>query len=87
MERFGIPVLNLDYINVLLGFLSNVARFPWDNIGVAVFSNDNDFGGLLSQVITYRLFDEALGLEPIDWDGRCVRFRHTARFFDSNTCR
>jgi len=57
-------------LNILSGFASTVFRFPWDNIGVAVFSNDYDFGDLLTQVITYRLFDEALGLEPIDWDGR-----------------
>ena len=60
-------------LNVLLGFISSVVRLPWDNIGVAVFSNDNDFGGFLTQSITYRLLDEALGLEPIDWNGRCVR--------------
>ena len=71
-------------LNFDLGFSSSIAWLPWDNIGIAVFSNDNELGTLLVQSITYHLFDEALGLAPIDWSSRCVCFLHVLLFFDSN---
>ncbi|RDB29884.1 Gigasin-6 [Hypsizygus marmoreus] len=52
------------------GFLSSLSRLPFDNLGIAVLTNDNDYGGFISQVIKYRLMDEALGLEKVDWNGR-----------------
>ncbi|KAJ8081130.1 hypothetical protein PM082_017972 [Marasmius tenuissimus] len=45
-----------------------VARLPFDNIGVAVLTNDDDTGVVFDRVIQYRLMDEALGLEPFDWE-------------------
>ncbi|KAI3621302.1 beta-lactamase class penicillin binding protein [Moniliophthora roreri] len=47
---------------------SIVARLPFDNIGVAVLTNDDDIGPIIREIIKYRLIDEALGLEPYDWD-------------------
>ncbi|ESK80791.1 penicillin-binding protein, partial [Moniliophthora roreri MCA 2997] len=44
------------------------ARLPFDNIGVAVLTNDDDIGPIIREIIKYRLIDEALGLEPYDWD-------------------
>ncbi|KAF5371351.1 hypothetical protein D9615_009703 [Tricholomella constricta] len=52
------------------GFLSQISRLPSDNLGIAVLCNDNDYGSILIQIINYRLMDEALGLEKIDWDTR-----------------
>lgn len=46
-----------------------LTRFPWDNLGIAVLTNDNPY---ISEVIKYRLIDEALALEPIDWNERSV---------------
>ncbi|KAK7054310.1 hypothetical protein VNI00_003503 [Paramarasmius palmivorus] len=50
------------------GAHSRVARLPFDNIGVAVLTNDDDLGPIFNDIIKYRLIDEALGLEPFDWD-------------------
>ncbi|KAL0946325.1 hypothetical protein HGRIS_012564 [Hohenbuehelia grisea] len=50
------------------GFTSAIARMPYDNIGIAVLSNDGNVGGSFTQVIKYRIFDEALGLTPFDFD-------------------
>ncbi|KAF8641380.1 hypothetical protein AX16_010001 [Volvariella volvacea WC 439] len=52
------------------GFHSQIARFPNDNLGVAVFTNDDVYGVLIMEAIKYILVDAALGLEPIDWDTR-----------------
>ncbi|KAK7054311.1 hypothetical protein VNI00_003504 [Paramarasmius palmivorus] len=47
---------------------SRLTRLPFDNIGVAVLTNDDDFGLVFNDIIKYRLIDEALGLEPYDWN-------------------
>ncbi|KAG6819427.1 hypothetical protein H0H93_011954, partial [Arthromyces matolae] len=52
------------------GFNSEVTRLPFDNIGVAVLTNDNDYGSFISIVVKYYLLDIALGLEPVDWNSR-----------------
>jgi hypothetical protein len=57
-----------------LGFSSMISRIPSDNLGVAILSNDAISGGLIMQIIRYRLLDEALGLEPIDWNSRFIYF-------------
>lgn len=43
-------------------------------MGIAVITNDDIFGPLLKEVIKFRIADEALGLEPVDWDSRFVFF-------------
>ncbi|KAL0577108.1 hypothetical protein V5O48_004861 [Marasmius crinis-equi] len=50
------------------GSFAWVARMPFDNVGVAVLTNDDNTGSIFSQVIQNRLFDEALGLEVYPWD-------------------
>jgi hypothetical protein len=58
------------------GFNSMILRLPHDNIGIAVMTNgetgENFIDGyVIAQTVTYRLLDEALGLEPIqDWKHR-----------------
>ncbi|KAJ7575075.1 beta-lactamase/transpeptidase-like protein [Mycena floridula] len=52
------------------GFLTQVTRFPFDNFGIAVFSNDGDFGTMLIEIIKFRILDEVFGLDPVDWNQR-----------------
>ncbi|RDB29989.1 Gigasin-6 [Hypsizygus marmoreus] len=52
------------------GFHTQITRLPFDDLGVAVLTNDNDYGNLIMEVIKGNLLDEALGLEKIDWNSR-----------------
>ncbi|KAF5376299.1 hypothetical protein D9615_008485 [Tricholomella constricta] len=65
------------------GFKSQVARFPdlagkiprfpnATGLGIAVFSNDAD-GGVVLESVKWRIVDELLGLEEIDWYSRYVK--------------
>jgi hypothetical protein len=58
----------------LIGFNSEIIRLPWDNFGLAVLDNDYELGRIIAKVIQYRLLDEVLGLDPIDWVARFVFF-------------
>ncbi|KAF9265205.1 beta-lactamase/transpeptidase-like protein [Marasmius fiardii PR-910] len=49
------------------GAHSQLARLPFDNVGVAVLTNDDDTGPIFNNIIKYRLLDGALGLEPYNW--------------------
>ncbi|KAJ7579245.1 beta-lactamase/transpeptidase-like protein [Mycena floridula] len=52
------------------GYRTQITRFPFDNFGIAVFSNDDNFGSSLIEIVKYRVIDSVFGLEPIDWDTR-----------------
>ena len=52
------------------GHLSVIMRVPSRRIGFWVNVNDEDFGGSFNTVITNRLLDTLLGLDPIDWETR-----------------
>ncbi|KAF5391208.1 hypothetical protein D9757_003079 [Collybiopsis confluens] len=52
------------------GFNTQIIRFPFDNVGIAVLTNDDSFGGLFMEVIKGRIIDEIFGLEPLDWNSR-----------------
>ncbi|KAJ7185375.1 beta-lactamase/transpeptidase-like protein [Mycena filopes] len=52
------------------GFKSMIARIPERNLGVAVLSNDDTFGAQIAEAIKFRILDEALDLEVIDWTER-----------------
>ncbi|KAJ7624932.1 beta-lactamase/transpeptidase-like protein, partial [Roridomyces roridus] len=53
------------------GFKSQVARFPSENFGVAVLTNDEELGTFIRESIKYRIVDEVLSLHPyIDWTAR-----------------
>ncbi|KAJ7639711.1 beta-lactamase/transpeptidase-like protein [Mycena polygramma] len=54
----------------VLGFKSQVTRIPDQNFGVAVLSNDEAFGTQIVEAIKFRIMDEVLNLEPIDWSAR-----------------
>lgn len=53
-----------------IGFKTQVARFPNDNLGIAVLSNDEEFGTALMDVVKWRLTEQILGLPEVDWNGR-----------------
>ncbi|KAJ7624937.1 beta-lactamase/transpeptidase-like protein [Roridomyces roridus] len=53
------------------GFKSQIARFPSENFGVAVLTNDEDLGTSIMESIKYRIVDEVLSLHPhINWTAR-----------------
>ncbi|KAJ7655496.1 beta-lactamase/transpeptidase-like protein [Mycena rosella] len=51
------------------GFFAWVTRLPLDGVGVAVLTND-DMGQFTSGIIKYRILDEILGMDPVDWNSR-----------------
>ncbi|KAJ7700387.1 beta-lactamase/transpeptidase-like protein [Mycena rosella] len=52
------------------GFKSQITRIPHKDFGVAVLSNDESFGTEIMEAIKFRIIDEALKLEAIDWTER-----------------
>ncbi|KAJ7281516.1 beta-lactamase/transpeptidase-like protein [Mycena rebaudengoi] len=52
------------------GFHTQVTRFPHENLGVAVLSNDDSLGSQIMTSVKYRILDSLLRLEPIDWTAR-----------------
>ncbi|MGH9198953.1 MAG: DUF3471 domain-containing protein, partial [Acidimicrobiia bacterium] len=57
------------------GFLTELMLLPDDNIGLVVLTNSTS--STVGKVIAYRVMDELLGLEPIDWHGR-IKERYDA---------
>ncbi|KAJ7870424.1 beta-lactamase/transpeptidase-like protein [Mycena leptocephala] len=51
------------------GFKTQVSRFPNDNLGVIVLSNDEN-GNRIMEMVKWRIIDHVFGLEPIDWAQR-----------------
>ncbi|KAJ7664872.1 beta-lactamase/transpeptidase-like protein [Mycena rosella] len=51
------------------GFKTQVARFPNDNLGIVVLSNDES-GSHILESVKWKITDHVLGLEPIDWAQR-----------------
>ncbi|RDB19643.1 hypothetical protein Hypma_013343 [Hypsizygus marmoreus] len=62
--------LVVEHPGFIRGFNSQVSRLPNNGLGVAVLTNDNEYGKLTSQIIKYYIMDRALGYEPIDWNTR-----------------
>ncbi|KAF8189864.1 beta-lactamase/transpeptidase-like protein [Mycena galopus ATCC 62051] len=54
----------------VVGFKSQITRFPSENLGIAVMSNDEDLGGPIVETVKYRIIDEIFKLKPIDWTTR-----------------
>ncbi|KAJ7814921.1 beta-lactamase/transpeptidase-like protein [Mycena olivaceomarginata] len=52
------------------GFKSQITRIPNQNFGVAVLSNDESFGFQIAEAVKFRIIDEVLDLEAIDWSAR-----------------
>ncbi|KAF5373108.1 hypothetical protein D9758_001608 [Tetrapyrgos nigripes] len=47
-----------------------ISRFPFENVGVAVFSNDGTYGRQINEIIKWRIVDQVFGFGPIDWSKR-----------------
>ncbi|KAK7018013.1 hypothetical protein VNI00_018439 [Paramarasmius palmivorus] len=54
----------------LPGYFTRITRLPNSKLGVAVLTNDDNYGDFIMEIIKWRIIDEVLGLEPIDWDLR-----------------
>jgi hypothetical protein len=54
------------------GFTSQVTRVPALGVGFFTAINDDDVGASLKPAIVYRILDDLLGLQPIDWEERLV---------------
>ncbi|KAF8171179.1 beta-lactamase/transpeptidase-like protein [Mycena galopus ATCC 62051] len=54
----------------LPGYHSRITRFPPDGVGIAIFTNDDDFGPYIKEVLKFRIADEIFGLDPVDWNSR-----------------
>ncbi|KAJ6563803.1 beta-lactamase/transpeptidase-like protein [Mycena capillaripes] len=58
------------------GFRSQITRFPSQNFGIAVMSNEGILGVAIMESVKYRIIDEILKLKPVDWTTRYVtRYR------------
>jgi hypothetical protein len=57
-------------LSFFLGFHSQISRLPFDNLGVAVPTNDDLYGRYIIEVIKGRILDTVFGLEPVDWSSR-----------------
>jgi hypothetical protein len=51
-----------------------VTRLPFDGIGIAVLTNDGNYGSYFGEAIKYRIIDAALGLDAVDWSARSVAY-------------
>ncbi|TFK69245.1 beta-lactamase/transpeptidase-like protein [Pluteus cervinus] len=60
----------IEHIGYDTGYHSDVLRIPSKGLGIAVLLNDDTYGGYLEKIIGYRILDQALGLEPVDWNNR-----------------
>jgi len=58
----------LDHGGAIDGFLADCMLLPDDGIGVAVMTNTSS--NAMAPVVAYRVLDELLGLEPLDWSAR-----------------
>ena len=52
------------------GFISEMGWLPDDGIGVMVLSNMSGKANPVPDLVLQRVFDDLLGLEPIDWNAR-----------------
>ncbi|KAF8181390.1 beta-lactamase/transpeptidase-like protein [Mycena galopus ATCC 62051] len=54
------------------GFRSQITRFPSQNLGIAVMSNEGALGVAIMESVKYRIIDEVFQLKPVDWTTRHV---------------
>ncbi|THU75379.1 hypothetical protein K435DRAFT_913463, partial [Dendrothele bispora CBS 962.96] len=52
------------------GFTTQVSRFPNDNLGLIILSNDEEFGTEIYEIVRFKLAEHILGLKEIDWKSR-----------------
>jgi len=61
------------------GFISQMAWLPNDSIGVVVLSNMSGEANPVPDVVVKRVFDDLLGLTPIDWNARARKNAQRAK--------
>lgn len=72
VARFGYTIkLMYSHIGDIPGHMTHIARLPALGIGIFLGFND-DCGHIVHTTIMYRLLDDLLGLEPIDWEERLI---------------
>ena len=52
------------------GHMSRILRLPDRDIGVGIATSDDLWGSTFHEVASYRILDDLLHLEPIDWEQR-----------------
>lgn len=60
----------VEYTGAMPGQKSLIVRLPGKMIGVAIMVNDQQLGKLFNEVAKWRIVDDLLGLEPIDFKTR-----------------
>ncbi|KAJ6536834.1 beta-lactamase/transpeptidase-like protein [Mycena capillaripes] len=60
----------IEHGGAIPGFFSQITRFPGQNLGIAVMTNDEGLGHLIMESVKYRIVDEVLQLDAIDWTAR-----------------
>ena len=56
------------------GFRSHIVRYIDQKLGIAVLTNDNNFGNHLASMISFFVAEEILGLVHVDWQARSYLF-------------
>ena len=69
------------------GFISQMAWLPNDSIGVVVLTNMSGPANPVPNVVVKRVFDDLLGLPPVDWNARAKRDAERARTSADSTRR
>ena len=59
----------IEYWGHSLGYRTQVARFPNDNLGIIILSSDEN-GNSLLEAVKFRIADKILGLNQLDWNNR-----------------
>lgn len=60
----------VEHTGAMPGQKSLIMRLPGKMIGVAIMVNDQQLGKLFNEVAKWRIIDDLLGLEPIDFKTR-----------------
>ena len=60
----------IEHNGATIGYKTSVTRFPNDNLGIIVLSNDGDFGYYIHESVKYHIAEEILGLQEVNWSSR-----------------
>ncbi|CAK9785119.1 beta-lactamase/transpeptidase-like protein [Cutaneotrichosporon oleaginosum] len=55
------------------GQASEFLRVPSAGVALGIMTNDHTWGDVLASALAWRVLDDLLGLEPIDWEALAVR--------------
>jgi len=69
------------------GFISQMAWLPNDSIGVVVLTNMSGPANPVPNVVVKRVFDDLLGLAPVDWNARARKDAERAKNTADSTTR